>query len=375
MVYHQSAEEHNSIKERKSDRRHYTTNTRIIMNLLVYLGHGGPPVLNSIQNLAVVHRKFYRLCLPKLWQKVAFPTSLPAPISLWTGDLLLKHGNLVKSAQFDLEYVALHQHPHEFSETEMSLLDNTSLLHVSNFRFKIGLLNIAKIFKVCPSLESVSISLQPSGRTSEWVSALAVRLRSPFQLLPQLEHLQLKDHRYQGLSGNFIIDIIKELPSLISLELSRFKFFRKESVEESFGWNLAQLKKLRKLSLECISCEDQTWTLNSWPEPLTNLEIRCCEGMTPEMAHRLLSDHYEIINLLVSFEDCRSLEVLEYHGDMYDDQWNSLKNLLSRRTWPKLVVLDLCYSSLYDGNGRWLGKQEVEELFKPFNIQLLMKKN
>ncbi|EGG08391.1 uncharacterized protein MELLADRAFT_116038 [Melampsora larici-populina 98AG31] len=383
MVYYQSAQEHISITKRKSERvSHFPLMKKAYMKLHVYLGHSGPPVLNSIQNLAVVNRKFYRLCLPKLWQKVAFPTSLPAPMSLWTGNLLLKHGNLVKSAEFDLEDVNAYQDAYQDGHQE-----------------------------VCPALESVSLSLPPSEPQSEWLSTLRFRLKSAFKLLPSLQHLDLSNEGYVGRSGDFIIDIIKKTPSLTSLVLTDFKFAAKESEEESLGWNLAQLQKLRKLELHSITCEDQTWTSETWTKPLTNLELDCCEGLTPDMMHRLLSGRtpfltelniefhelgeddvnirfdlpalktlilylYEIpdLLLLVSFVNCKSIEVLKYNGDIYDTQWDSMKNLISQHAWPKLSVLDLHRATFHDGYARPMTAEEMEKEFKMFNIKVLMQK-
>ncbi|EGG05798.1 uncharacterized protein MELLADRAFT_107264 [Melampsora larici-populina 98AG31] len=55
------------------------------------------PILNSKQTFSVTSRKMYQLCRPWLWRKLQFPTSLPAPIDLWTKDILLKQGSYVKS--------------------------------------------------------------------------------------------------------------------------------------------------------------------------------------------------------------------------------------------------------------------------------------
>ncbi|EGG00896.1 uncharacterized protein MELLADRAFT_79116 [Melampsora larici-populina 98AG31] len=267
MIYHQSFEEHTSITKRKMERQ---ARTPFIQGQTtkVYLGHEGPPILNTFQNLAVVNRKFHRLCLPELWQHITFPTSMPAPMALWTDDILLKHATWVKSAEFELEDKIYYQGIHQSSESKRSLYDNTSLIIGEDIRCGIGPLNIGKIFKVCPSIESVTLYLPDTegAHESEWFSGLTVRLKTPFQLLPQLQHLTISDNGTRDLPGEFIIDIIKQLPSLISLDLFCFKFVQKQSEEESLGWNLVQLQKLRELSLYYITCEDQTWSLTSWAE-------------------------------------------------------------------------------------------------------------
>lgn len=411
MVHHQSLDEHESINKRKMERISRTPKEGLSYE--VYLGHGGPPVLTTFQNLAVVNRKFYRLCRPKLWQKIVFPTSAPAPLSLWTDDLLLKHSHSVKSAQFELEDLHVPWDRSRFSETERSLYDNTSPLPAHFPRYSIGLMSITKIFKLCPSIESVSLSLPgflpPSQDVSEWLFRVAMPLKLALQLLPQLQHFTFTNNRPRDISGNLLIDIIKILPSLISLELSHLEFPQKEKEEDSFGWNLAQLQQLRKLSLQSILCKDQTWTLKSWVSRLETFDLIFCEGMTPSTAHELLSgntpfltrlgidlgdfrgrsdinvrfdipalqnlhvENYESPDLLVHFENCKGIERLQYSGSLFKEHRDSMKNLLSRRAWPKLSLLDIRFS--YDEISRRVGSKELEEFTKPFNIKVLSRKN
>ncbi|EGG07114.1 uncharacterized protein MELLADRAFT_106167 [Melampsora larici-populina 98AG31] len=328
------------------------------MEFEVYLGHDGPPVLNSFQNLAVVNRKFHRLCLPKLWQvgpffarnpalikiqrskliqvcqiyqHITFPSSVPAPMPLWTGDLLLKYANFVKSARFLLRNSDGHQDSHLFSEFERSLSDNTSSIDGHGFGYAIGVLNIVKIFKLCPSLEAVEVILPSDRKDFEWIP----------------------------------------------------------------GPDLA----------------DQTWTANSWLEQFSVLGLECCEEITIDMANKFLNGrarflsklHIELhhlakspdmeirfdlpalktlrvlndrrsSDLLASFENCKSIEVIEHWGHMYNDQWNFLKHLLSRRTWPKLLVLDIQYSNYDEKLADWPDVEELEETCKLFNITLLISK-
>ncbi|EGG05705.1 uncharacterized protein MELLADRAFT_78042 [Melampsora larici-populina 98AG31] len=403
MVHRQSTKEHTSIKERKMERQ---TRTRIQgLKFDIYVSHEGSPILNTFQNLAAVNRKFHRLCLTRLWQDITFPTSVPAPMSLWTDDLLLKHAALVKSVEFELEDQIDRQGSHQLSESERSLYDNTSLINDNeeDTRCGIGLLNIVKIFKVCSSIESVTVHLPMVGH-DEWYSGLTVLLKSPFQLLPQLQHLRVLDDEHRVLSGDFIIDIIKILPSLTSLEINSFIFVQKQSEEESLGWNVAQLQKLRKLTLWYITCEDHTWSLRSWPERLTSLKLQCCGEITLGMVHELISgntpfltqlhlgldeddmayftvqfdlpaleslhvDSQSRIDLLSSFENCKSIEFLGYNGDIDDNIWDSMKNQLSRRTWPKLLVLDVRNLSVYLGEGK-IGKEKMKEILMSFGIKV-----
>ncbi|EGG11805.1 uncharacterized protein MELLADRAFT_102154 [Melampsora larici-populina 98AG31] len=67
------------------DRKPYTT----------YL-HQNSPILNSIQAFSLTSREIYNRCEPWLWRKLSFPTALPAPIDLWTKDILLRRGSHTK---------------------------------------------------------------------------------------------------------------------------------------------------------------------------------------------------------------------------------------------------------------------------------------
>lgn len=65
-VYYFSLSEHKSIKERKLKRIAPVPQKSPAFQ--VYPDYQGPPILNTFQSLAVVNRRFYRICLPKLWQ-------------------------------------------------------------------------------------------------------------------------------------------------------------------------------------------------------------------------------------------------------------------------------------------------------------------
>lgn len=79
------------ISDYLGDREPYTT----------YL-HRNSPILNTFQTFSLTSREIYRRCEPWLWQKLELPSSLPAPIDLWTEDILLKRGSHVRSLALEL---------------------------------------------------------------------------------------------------------------------------------------------------------------------------------------------------------------------------------------------------------------------------------
>ncbi|KAH9809918.1 hypothetical protein DFH28DRAFT_903821 [Melampsora americana] len=374
-----------------------------------------PPPLTTFQSLAVVNQKFYRLCRPRLWQNLLFPTSLSTPLSHWTKDILLNHGKLVKTFSFQLEDLSLINNVDgELSEFERSAYDN--MMPDGRFEdlteysvFGIGLMNIQKIFKACARLESVVMRIPRETYISELSSPMTSRLTGLFGLIPQLRNLKLTSLGYsECLPGDFVIGLLKQLPYLESLDLLLFKFVEKSTIEESLGWHLAQLQHLRELRLDGVTCEDQTWDLKSWPQRLRKIEISCCHGLTPPMAHKLLNGSAPYLTRLelqfedpdesdvnretdlpalkqlilqhvpgfslTSFKGCKNIELIQFRRIMNKDLWNLVKHLLSSYTWPKLSVLDLCQRIRIVDRNNWrkLSQKDVDKIWDSFNIKLLI---
>lgn len=414
IVYYQShsdTTEHESINKRREERILHTPQG--CRAYKVYLDHQAPPILTTFQNVAVLNRRFHRLCLPRLWQKLRFPSDQPAPMSHWTENILLNHGNLVKSAQFELKENHFHE-DRQLSETQCSLSDNTipmSGIFTCDFRFGIRLLNIEKICRACPSLESMSLIIPFWHFDPDWFSQITLRLKALFKLLPRLQHLKLwgrpREERY--LPGDFLIGFLEELPSLVSLEVSGFHFLERSTGEESFGWKLSQHQNLRKLSLRGVTFEDQTWDLNCWLKKLTTLELRCCIQLSPRILHNLLSGsapcltklcvqlykyarsdlteqfilpalkelvipyHYNH-DLLGNFEGCKTLEVLECCRSLDDELWELIEHHISSSTWPKLSILRLRHSGWFDPGNQAKAKKEATRIGKTSNIGVFINK-
>ncbi|EGF99416.1 uncharacterized protein MELLADRAFT_112768 [Melampsora larici-populina 98AG31] len=284
-----------------------------------------------------------------------------------------------------------------------------------NFRYAIGLLNVEKVIKACPSLESISITIPCRNGHWDRFPQFTIRLKGLLKPLPRLQHLTLCGYAESTrIPGEFLIEVIKELPSLVSLDISRFNFSETSTVEESFGWNLSRHQNIRKLSLRDLTLKDQTWDLNCWVEQLTTLELRCCRPINLRTLHRLLSgsapsltklciqfegidDGYppadfteqfilpalkELImpdhcnaNPLANFEDCKKLEVLECGHILDDELCKTMKHHLSLATWPKISTLRLCHSSWYNSVTQARAKREVEHIQKISSIDVFISKN
>lgn len=420
FVYHQSqldTTEHDSINESRTERIVHTPPD--CPPYAVYLDHQAPPILTTFQNLAVLNRRFHRICLPKLWEKIRFPSDQPAPISHWTENILLKHGNLVKSASFELDKNLFNGNDELFGtnivESESTLCDNTvpCLIRESTWlqkdgRYRIGLVNIQKIFQTCPALKSVQVIVPDHDGNLAGVIPATRRLQALLVTLPRLQHLRLDARAQHRLVGGFVTSLVQALPSLVSLELSGWSFALAVSIEHSFGSIISHHQNLRNLSLENVTFDDQTWTLNSWIKRLTTLEIRRCKDLSARMLYTLLSGnapsltklciqldkfhprsdlteqvdlpslkelnllHHFEIDLLKNFETCKDLEVLECCGDLEEELWNPIQRHLSLSTWPKLFILRLRQVNWFTEEVKIQIKKEVEKIWRDFGIHVFV---
>lgn len=408
MIYYRCSEEKEYITQRKMERLSMAKD----QERQVYVDLGGPPILNTFQSLAVVNRKFHRLCLRKLWQHIRFPSTMPAPVSLWTEDILLRHGHLVKSLELRLEDLTCNQ-DEDLSRLERSHQDNTSgcagTMFIDVTRQGIGVLNIKKLFRACPALASVAIDIPDYSIEPDLFSSITSSLEHSFRLVPQLQHIKLSDTECDNLSGSFVIDILKQLPHLLSLELINFKFSPTVSTEKSLGWNLAQHRNLCKLRLEGVTCEDQTWSLNSWPQRLKTLELEECPGLKPGMVQKLLSGNAPFLTtlqinladgeddpdasgqtdvpalqrlilcdsisfkLLASFQGCKNIEMITYADYLKSNQWDLVKYFLSTSTWPKLLSLHLSSPRfLRKRDWKKITEKDVYDLWYYYFIRLVI---
>ncbi|EGG01775.1 uncharacterized protein MELLADRAFT_110660 [Melampsora larici-populina 98AG31] len=419
MVYQQSSKEKNTIKARKLERRSHAPH-----ECGRHKAHHELPILDTFQNLAVVNRKFHKLCLPKLWQHIRFPSALPAPMSIWTEGILLRHGHLVESCEFRLEDRSFNEDESAF---ERSIDDNKAICtHGEDDdeeddeeegvrRIGIGAINVEKIFKACPSLKSVEIKIPTELDELDFLNCLLGRLNGLFGLVPKLQHLILRDFQEETYPRPFVFNVLKKLPSLVSLELIGFKF-NSSDPEYNLGWNLAQHQNLRKVHLYRVTCksDDRTWGMQPWPQQLTTLDICFCEGLKAGMVQKLLSgcapyltklkislsdfnddsevegqtklpaleqlilgNHKRSFDLLVSCKGCQNIRLIKSHLPLTNNQWSLVKHLLSTCTWPKLSVLRLCNDDPRNKNQdmKKLTKTDVNEIWATFKIKLFIDPN
>ncbi|EGG01487.1 uncharacterized protein MELLADRAFT_67049 [Melampsora larici-populina 98AG31] len=207
---------------------------------ITYLNHHSP-VLNSIQSFSLTCREFYKLCQPWLWrvshlqinsllkacflittiphlhfQKLQFPTSLPAPIDLWTKDILLRQGSHVQSISLILSP--------SYSETPYAVINTFSeslsvdleYLHSSK---SISPENVKDLINCCPNLSALKIvfPLNQFFEAKDTTVAFISEISPVFSSLKALRDLTFEDRNENLVTNEFPSQLISCLPLLESL--------------------------------------------------------------------------------------------------------------------------------------------------------------
>ncbi|EGG01930.1 uncharacterized protein MELLADRAFT_66717 [Melampsora larici-populina 98AG31] len=302
-----------------------------------------PPILNTIQTFSLTSRKIYQLCRPWLWQKLQFPTRLPAPIGLWTNDILLKQGSLVRSLTLELS--------ENCSKPEGSVeydpyYDNLILNMEDEDPERVSPKNAKDLITRCPNLSELEIRYEVFGESEDAVEVTGF-LSDLIPLIISLKHLrQLSLITYLG-NGPMVI-----FPSELLLGLPL---------------------------LESLSCIDEQWCLYNWPKIITLLTIHSCGDLSPSLACRIIrhiapclqdlrlgfeqgDGSWEIDpswipghrldlpsltylklctrnpHLLDSFQDCKSLTLLGWTYITLE-HCRILSGIVFRPAWPQLKKL------------------------------------
>lgn len=337
------------------------------------------PILNTIQNFSLTSREIHQLCRPWLWRKVQFPSRLQAPLELWTKNILLKQGSLVRSLSFQLAeecskpYGSVGRDP---------FYDNLTIDTDENHEW-ISPNNVKLLIDLCPNISTLSMDYgyheEPGeeGGIEDFLSTLAPRISS----LQQLRELIIVDGMERNVSIEFPSKLIGSLPLLESLTCSGIAVSvdHQRLGDDSFGFNLCQLKSLSKLHLKEIEGMNESWCHYDWPKKITHLTIDCCSNLSTSSAHRIIQHiapflkHLKLYfdqgdgswqidtswkpgtrfslpsltdlqlrtrneHLLDSFQDCTSLRCLAWIYITLEHCKTLRENVL-KPTWPQLKKL------------------------------------
>lgn len=363
--------------------------------------HRNSPILNSIQTFAVTSREIYQLCRPWLWQKLEFPTRLPAPIDLWTEDILLKQGSLVRSLDLDLSTNCSR------SDGRMDLdpfYDNLATVMNSAIQERVSPNTAKKLITQCPNLSKLNISytLPGDAENAVGVSAFLLDLLPLITSLKHLRQLRFTNFMGEGSAVKLPSELIIGLPLLESLKFTGLAVSTDQGTldEDSFGYNLSQLRYLSTLELCDIDGTSKNWCLYNWPKAITHLAIENCGDVSPSSAHEIV--HHIAPNvkdltlgfdqgdgswaidptwnsglsfslpsltnltlctrnphLLGSFQGCKSLKNLGWFYIRLE-HCKALSRILFKSTWPQLKEL-VVYDGFVDEEDRDTRDQAIED--------------
>lgn len=356
--------------------------------------HRNSPILNSIQNFALTSREVYQRCQPRLWRRLMFPTRLPAPIDLWTNDILRQQGTHVQCLQVSLSKNCREpqgefaEHDPFYDNLSPDLADDEAedledAVDVVDVK-ELSPDNVRDLIYCCPNLSVVDIHSghdaenQDSSDLSAFLSGLGPLLSN----LKRLRHVTLSGSYGMKVANQFAQNVVANLPLLESLALNGFASNIGRAIGDgSLGYNISKLKYLSQLRLLGIDEIDENWCLYNWPRTITYLSIFYCKNSFPSSALRIiqhiapyitklsLSFPYQQHNdsgerdscwnpqyrlslpfltdlnlsvhnahLIASFQDCESLVYLEWTYRTSNHCRNFNKMLL-QATWPRLNKL------------------------------------
>lgn len=341
------------------------------------------PVLNVTQTFALTSREIYKRCEPRLWRHLSFPSAWPAPINLWTEDILLKQGSHARSLSLDLSKNCS-KRPGEFAQYD-HFYDNLFLEHKSSAE-GISPKNVKALINRCPNLLELDIYCEYGDiYYGDGTERFLLELIPLVSSLKQLRHFGLFYDQCKTIMKEFPSKAVSSLPGLESLVIQVPVASKDQQTlcDDSFGYNLSKLKHLSHLNLWHNQDINQSWCLYKWPRTIVDLSICNCGDLSPTSAYQIihhiapyltsltlyfayqegddsgeikpsqdsesrlslpfLTDlHLEtqIAHSLTSFQDCKSLQHLEWTCRTLE-HFRTLKTILLKATWPQLKTLEV----------------------------------
>lgn len=272
------------------------------------------------------------------FQKLEFPSSLPAPMDLWTEDILLRQGSHVQSLSLTLS-PNCSKPPGEFDEYP-PFYDN---LICKEFRDdleeRISPENVRALINRCPQLSTLNILYEcPEDDEDEGgTEAFLIDLIPLLSTLKHLRHFSLEDVYDAMIMNEFPVKLVCGLPLLESFTW-RGHSDQGKLGDDSFGLNLSKLKFLSRLHLSGVSNIDESWCLYDWPNTITDLAFRDCVKLSPSLAHKIIHRIAPCVTKL----QLRSFVIAGDESWAIDSNWYPRL----RFSLPFLADLDLCTRSV-----------------------------
>lgn len=305
----------------------------------------------------------------------------------WTEDILLTHGHHVQSLAFEITLEWLQSAPADTSDMNES--DNLIVTDPGPERRR-GLSheNTLKVLAMCPNLCSLEIS-GPWTDSDANPSFLYTKLGLLLNDFPKLRHLELRNLTTRMAPDVWYGHIIKMLPLLETFDYDGLAthLLSDESIGTgTFASELAQLKRLSKLSICWCKAVNKSWCHQPWQAMLTHLTLARCpdlfmidaqkliEQFSPSLTYLFLSldepalpykwpsrnkfclpvlqilefSAPSITNLLESFRDCKAIQRIRWNY-LAPSEWVVLQSLVvPEPIWPRIKLLDFYEAEPHD---------------------------
>ncbi|EGG01498.1 uncharacterized protein MELLADRAFT_92105 [Melampsora larici-populina 98AG31] len=288
------------------------------------------PIMTSFQSFSVCNRRIHQICQPVLWQCLAIDGEIPRPMSFWNQEILPKYACYVKEFYADLRGewirephspVSIRQTVREGNQHHLTL--RSSDLNKFKFLKSIGdrprtfnthgallaeavdfhklapnvqrsllevkqdvVLNkspvpspeeLLKVLAQCNNLTSICFKfpghwLSFSTRKASNLSCNLTSLFSNLQHLQRLQYLAYTAPPYSSIPAESIIEPIKHLPLLRSLELANISV-KHWGRTDCLASSLHDLKNLKVLALIYVDVIDDSWARHEAPPQLVKLVL------------------------------------------------------------------------------------------------------
>ncbi|KAH9825198.1 hypothetical protein DFH28DRAFT_18948 [Melampsora americana] len=297
--------------------------------LCLYQHKPETPINNSFKSFSLVNRRLHSLCQPFIWQFLSFSPKISPPMSFWHQEILPKYASDVKelSVELDAQWIRIPEHPLSFERIaaeqnqhhftfqssdanvfkvlklinrnrrkaitssgprplfevlhfdDLDPHDQQSLLGIKhNLVIRksacLGPKNLLKVQAPCNKLTTLSLQFPPYWRypDSEELINLTRNLTLVFSHLGRLRHLRYSGPHFSPIPAESIIEPLKHLPLLESLELTDL-VVRDWTRADCIASSLSTLKSLKKLVLMDVDMIDYSWSQHKAPPQLSKLVI------------------------------------------------------------------------------------------------------
>lgn len=320
---------------------------------------------------------------------------MPSQISMWTDELLVKHGGLVKEMRLELSVdwtMSDDEENRHIIERDNLLVGQTVSLDATiSGRAGLSYLNTVKVLVSCSNLKKIHVRLpdhEQSDMHAPNFHLLLTRLGGLLSRFNGLRMISLQEYPHHWIPDRYIALIVKDLPLLESLWFKKLSQSEADPSVHSLQWHLAQLSHLSELSVENYAGVDSSWCLESWPKTLTKLTLMRCNRLSLPALHQLIvcmAPRLEELNLLIgpvdpagmqqcceeygtdwpekikfnlpaltslvlsgalelplleNFRDCLNLSRIDYRY-IQAEEWHLTEAITSGLIWPKLTSLKL----------------------------------